>query len=229
VDAYRVKLPSMKLKIPEFYKPTLRKLAAMTDQERQAIGTALQSASVSLKTETIGKQAQEHYRGDSSELNQLIQTLIGLNMTRINFDISIDQFAQDVVDAMQGEDGLLPQKFNRVAFLPQLTSLLKTPSIDVSSRANDVQHEYEKLFSSARILTDLRPLFGSSGTEILGMMIVHNLEISYHHNHEYKEAFFAMDESDLALLRKALDRAELKAASLQQVLKKSEIAYFDSK
>lgn len=90
----------------------------------------------------------------------------------------------------------------------------------LSAKAFDVQHEYEKLFASARILSDLRPVFDQTGNEPIGTIAVHNLKLTYFEGGEYKHIFIALDKSDLAVLRKALDRAESKSAGMERSAKK---------
>jgi hypothetical protein len=99
----------------------------------------------------------------------------------------------------------------------------------LSARASDVQHEYEHLFQSARILSDVRPLFNQSGTEMEGAMVVHNLKITYFQAGEYMEVFISLDNADLSSLRKVVERAEVKTMALEALIAKGGVPYFDSK
>jgi hypothetical protein len=99
----------------------------------------------------------------------------------------------------------------------------------IYSAANDIQHQYDNLFSSARIISDIRTIFDPNGSDPVGALIVHNLQIRYSNGNEFKEAFFALDNADLSVLRKALERAETKTVSLESVIRKAELKYFESK
>lgn len=218
----------MKLKLPELYKPAIKILSALTEEEHNNVRNALVATEASLKTKSLSKYAAQHIKGIVPGLDDIISMLIGMNAVRLEAEVSIEQFCQDVVSSLEGVIDF-PNELSAINFRQRLESLLAAPSIELSSQANDVQHEYADLFHSARILTDLRPLFNSSGTEIVGTMIVHNLKISSFQHQEFKEAFFAMDDADLVALRKVLDRAELKTVALEQQINKLGLRYFDSK
>jgi len=99
----------------------------------------------------------------------------------------------------------------------------------LAAKVFDVQHEYEKVFRKARIMTDIRPVFDPSGAEAIGAMVVHSLSVAYAQGGEHKEIVFAMDDSDMSALRKLLDRAETKSKTAEKLIEKTGIQYFESK
>ena len=60
-------------------------------------------------------------------------------------------------------------------------------------------------------------------------MIVHNMNVTYAQEGERKEFFVAMDNADIAKLRKVLDRADAKTTVLQELIERSGTQYFESK
>jgi hypothetical protein len=78
-------------------------------------------------------------------------------------------------------------------------------------------------------MSDARTVFNQTGTEALGTMVVHNLNIKYSENGQFKEVFIALDDADIAKLRRVLDRAETKTATLEKLIEKTGVRYFDSK
>jgi hypothetical protein len=91
----------------------------------------------------------------------------------------------------------------------------------MATKAYDLQTEGERTFCDARILTDLRPVFGKDiASGPAGMVIIHRLKLGYHNSEgEHRTFYIALDAEDLVTLKKAIDRAELKARSLKSIVK----------
>ena len=213
--------------VPERFKPALERIAALDDPDIESIQQALASAAPALNIQSI----IEHVKGSLSkaipDIESIIQTLSSMNNARASTDIPVEQFVRDIIPPrMVARE---EKAFDRAAFERKLISLLSVESLILSAKASDVQHEYERLFISARIMTDVRTVFSQAGTEAVGTMIVHNLTIRYSQEGEFKELFIAMDDADIAKLRKVLDRADTKTAILEGLIKKTDIPYFESK
>ena len=91
----------------------------------------------------------------------------------------------------------------------------------------DVATDDERIFCHARILTDMRPVFGSeieSGPA--GMVIVHLMKIAFHDatSKDHKEFYVSLDSDDLQTLKKIAERAEVKASTLKS--KFSDVRFF---
>jgi len=201
----------------------------MPEAEFQALHEALSSVHPQLKSSAIAAEARTLLKTEVVDLNDIVQMLSGMNATRAGSDIPLEQFVRDASRAPLARWGEKPKQFDVALFEKRLLALLSIEPLMMSARATDVQHEYDHLFHSARILTDVRPLFDSSGAEVRGALIVHNLRVTYYEMGEYKEMFFALDNSDLAKFRKVLDRAEQKTASLEAMVSKAGVPYFESK
>jgi hypothetical protein len=113
----------------------------------------------------------------------------------------------------------------------RLAALLGIQSLKLWAKASDVQHQYEDIFFGARIISDIRTVFESDGVKPLGAMVVHNLEIKsgrggFHQSHD---KFYALDNADLDILEQVIQRAKNKTASLENIIKQSNLTYFQSK
>ncbi len=153
----------------------------------------------------------------------LARITISLNYGRALLDYSIPDFAKAICDAME-ETGLETLKLSgdRARFENELVKILSIESISASIKAQTVLHEYEHVICNARLLTDLRPIFGSGQIEApIGMGIVHTLRIRYHEGEQMKEFFVAMDGDELEELAEILERAKAKEKSLQAFLEKA--------
>lgn len=214
--------------IPAFYRPALDKIASMSEEEGIALRDALSSIGVALKPPNLAAQVRSKIKNPPPELDDILQTLVGLSSARVSGDVSLEDFTKDVAKSV-ARRGDKPTTYDQAAFERRLTSLLSIESLALSARAAEIQHDYERVYVSARIISDIRSVFGISNTDPVGGMIIHNLKVSYLEEGRIREAFFALDNADLVNLRKAIDRAELKTTKLEQVIKKAGIEYFESK
>ncbi len=88
----------------------------------------------------------------------------------------------------------------------------------VDVKAKELQTEAEHIFCEARMITDLRPVFGSNVTDSPeAMIIVHTLKLGYHdfQSQTHREMYVAMDADDIAKLIEVLQRAEKKTKTLK--------------
>jgi len=82
--------------------------------------------------------------------------------------------------------------------------------------------EHEHVWHSARVLTDLRPVFGADPKQApAAAVIIHNLKIAHQAGREIREFFVALDNQDLRKLQEVLERAVKKEASLSSVAEKA--------
>jgi hypothetical protein len=212
--------------IPEGFKPALARIAAMSDAEVDELHQALSSAAPTLRIQAIAAHVQTVLNKDIPDLTDIIQTLSSMNNARVGADVSVQEFAHDISEQF----GLRKVKLPGTETLERkLNLLLSVEALVISAKAFDVQHEYEKLFIAARIVTDSRSVFSQAGTEVVGTMIVHNLNIKYSENGQFKEIFIALDDADIAKLRRVLDRAEAKTTILEKLIEKTGIRYLDAK
>lgn len=161
--------------------------------------------------------------GSKTDLRQIAEAVAGLYSAKAARDIGVEDFADQVCDAMEAlesEELRLPHA-ERGQFRKKLLTLLDADVFAVVSKAFDLATEDERTFCHARILTDLRPVFGTRVEEgPKGMVVVHVLKIDYHAGSPAHHQFYlALDADGLQELRKVIDRAEAKARTLKSAVK----------
>ena len=114
-----------------------------------------------------------------------------------------------------------PDKADWESFVENLKRLLtKETSIEVTGKASTLQAEQERVFTDARILTDLRPIFAADvDVGATAMMINHTLRITFATMDRVEEIYLGMDMDDLKALRTAITRALKKHKLLNDKLK----------
>jgi hypothetical protein len=86
---------------------------------------------------------------------------------------------------------------------------------------------HERIFLTARIFSDIRPVFGDSIESASAAVVVHNLKITVRRNEKEEDIFIALDNNDLRELKEVVDRAEKKTKALASILEKSHVKFLD--
>ena len=156
-----------------------------------------------------------------TDIDEIVETLSQLSEIVTGASVSLDHFGADVYEAMEDSDDytLNLSKSDQTQFKNRLKSLLSTKSINLLGRARLVFIEHEHYLCNARILTDIRPIFGERVEEKpISATIVHTLKLSYHDAKDIREFFVALDGDGLDRLSDLIDRAKQKAASLKSTM-----------
>lgn len=170
------------------------------------------------------------------EIDGVLKVLVSLHLLRARYDYPpVANFAEDVCQAMDQSDAqeLRFHGGERDRFKGRLIELLKVDSVSVGAKALDIEHENERIFSNARIVTEVRPIFGADlGDRPKGAVVVHMLRITYsernrRRENQRKDLFIALDADDIETLSGLLDRAKSKDKTLRSFLKETHIPYID--
>jgi hypothetical protein len=137
---------------------------------------------------------------------------------RVYNDVSLDRFVKDVCESLVEHAEL--KSSDEPALRKRLTKLMDIDALNIAAKAALLQHEYPYTFCGARVLTDVRPVFGKdASTSPVALVIAHTLKLEYHGaGGHLNELYMALDPEDISELREALDRAEMKNNSLKTAL-----------
>jgi hypothetical protein len=108
-------------------------------------------------------------------------------------------------------------------------AILATPVYATTAVATDLQTQNARNYQSARIVTDLRPVFQDDlDAQPSGAVIVETLQVQTWTRDGASEAIFvSMDETDLKQLKSTVERALRKTETLKVFLREKDLAYFE--
>jgi hypothetical protein len=170
--------------------------------------------------------AKSESKEDTIPLDEIVPLLLSLTALRLRLDVDVSRLAEIICEAMN--EGEYPElrlsTEDQRSFLRRLTNLLDIESLLYPVKGPDVITAHEHVFAYARIISDIRPIFGSDiKVQPAAAAIVHTLQLTYHEADGARDFYVAMDQDDLSVLGDIVDRARLKADSLLSLLKKMEI------
>ena len=210
------------LRIPDDYQAGLACILKLADASVSQLAEAIRQAPPTAKLpEIISVVAPEVPDLSGEQLSDILATLFSLYIVRGQADVSLKRFVDDLIEAMRatGRDDLMVPPEQSSAIKERLARLLDIEPLNTFSKAVGLRGDHQRTFCDARILTDLRPVFGQDpSAPPVGAVIVHNLKLEYHESGDHKEFFLALDSDDIETLIEALERARIKSKSLQSLL-----------
>ena len=219
----------MALRIPDEHKPAIAKLLMLPDETAAELASVIRNTALELYQDRgLDKALSKISSIRSHERFLLLEMLMSLYATRSNIGVSSEDFADQVLDATERAKikELALTKENRDKFKKRLVEFLNIKTLAIASKAVGILFENEHCLTSARIVTDIRPVFGDDVSNAPdAAMIVHMLKIEYVHRGEPDEFFVALDTKDIEKLMDVLRRAQTKAKSIELMLQKATIPY----
>ena len=164
-----------RLNIPERFRAGLSKIRELDERSVQLIRDALEQPVPGFSSDEDGKlpkrpsdipiEALSSVPNDTekADLRQIADAIAGLYAAKAERDVGVEEFADRVCDAMEALDSKelrLPHA-EREQFRKKILTLLNADVFAIVSKAFDLATEDERTFCHARVLTDLRPVFGA--------------------------------------------------------------------
>ena len=215
--------------IPESAYPAIRSLSQLSAEDFKTLLKALEQAKPAAAPHLFWKHvAKLAPTITPSTIEIIVNELFAMHLALEGVPISTEQFAKNLSDDVFSEQKLPIDEADRDILKDRLTKLFELKaSLGLTAKALDILTDAQHLFYTAKILTDIRPVFNEEGKVIEAAVIVHNLLIHYGDAGDHKNFFVHMDTDDIKQLRAVLDRADQKAKALQALLQRSEVSYLD--
>lgn len=216
----------MVFQIPKEDIPAIKALKAMPNASVEALIKALKSVSPSADTDEIAKQITGQVSSiPTKELEAVLDSLYGLYFIRELSGVERETFLDDFINGIQNEAELAVESKNIPKLRTKFEKLLDIDAFNLLSKAKRLQRDGERLYCDAKILSDIRPVFGSKPTvRPSGAVITHTLKVGYHERGEHKEFHVVLDAIDLVELSDVIDRAFMKDRTLRNLLKDGKLA-----
>jgi hypothetical protein len=219
-------------RIPERYEPGLVTVLALSTDEKRftellaALNATRPSSQLSVFTDAVHSQLKQWKR---SEILNVIRTVYSLSGYLNDGEMPPAELASQVLEVMRatGKEKLSVPEDARRPFVDLLSRLLQADSIRLASKAFGLRHDHEREFCDVKIITDMRPVFADVQQKPTRFIVGHTLKLGYHEYGEHKEFYVALDGSDVAELKKALQRAEDKESSLRSLIADTGLKEFD--
>jgi hypothetical protein len=137
--------------------------------------------------------------------------------------------ADEVAERLSESADLDLDQQARTQLRDRAAAILGTDVLATTAVATDLQTQNPRNFQSARIVTDIRPVFSDVIEQRpTGAVIVETLQIqTWTRDGNAELIFVSMDEEDLTLLKDIVDRALVKTNTLRALLIELDLPYFE--
>ena len=212
------------LRVPEPYVAPLARLRDLPEEDAARLMYALREAPPYLQVGQLAERAEAALTADAkADARSLLVALLSLR----------GQFRSTSVDELslllsESPDLLVEQSEQRATFRTRIRDVLGLEALRTTGNAIDVQTQHDRNYQSARIFTDIRPLYGDRPTEPpTGAVVIQMLQIETWDRQGGSESLYiALDQSDLAELKGVVDRALDKSEGVRKVLETAGLQHF---
>jgi hypothetical protein len=236
----------MALRIPRAQRPGLELIASLPDTAVEELAKAIADTPPAISPTALARQITKSVTLPFSDLTSVLTVLVSLTLTVERSRMSVEQVASDVGNAFAAESSTIASTSSATPAessdgtqkvpaeeaerlrrrLLQLLSAGQT--LEISARSSGIYFAYDTLFHTARILSDIRPIFASDDIDkpVAGM-IVHNLELELLRDGDEITEYIAFNIHDLKQLKSVIDRALAKDIALREVIRLGGMAYVE--
>jgi hypothetical protein len=205
----------------------------LSPEEIAALLKAIREGGPSLDISELTEAIASRLSIERSRVDVILSLLMGLQGAREGLGLTVDEFVAELRLSLESSDreelrDLTPDWATFQNAISE--ALADDTALAISTKAMDVMADHAKQYCTARVLTDLRPVFRANLEQEEPLFVtIHTLKIVYHENGKHLELFVALDRSDLGQLRSVAERAikkedTLKALTSEKGLKMLEVA-----
>lgn len=142
--------------------------------------------------------------------------IVGLHLMLASSHRTEPSFTSDLLETLD----LVPASPEAVAAGQTISAILQVQSISLATKAWSLLEENDKIFTDARTITDLRPIFGEDlAPPLAASIITHSLRVTYRTYRADETIFLVMDDDDLRMLKQSIERALEKSRVLRDIIK----------
>lgn len=210
--------------LPSSLVTTLRELATVPDPIFESLMVGLRAIPPEIKQYRVFNETGSEIRDLPDKGRSIKSAAFSLLISRARSHSSVEKFVAELADtvaAAPGFDSELVKKLRSRA-----ETILKIESLDLIAKAHDVLLEHANTFSTSRIVSDARLVFGDDVTSTpIGAVLVHMLSIVYQHGGRRDNFVVALDEKDIDHLMAVLRRAKQKQETIKKIIGESPVPY----
>ncbi len=224
----------MAVRIPDGQKAALKKLAVLPDDSFKRLCSALETAKPQMTMAGLARQITKALDPRVAEARDILGLVMSLETARLQRRVDVAGIVADLVEAATSSD-VFPEEEAKAGAIENLQTRMSAllsagDAIELTTRIADVYLSHAKLFRRARILSDIRPVFGvDSIDEPQVGAIVHNLAITTENatGTDADTPYIAMNIHDLRELKQVVERALLKDDVLRRTIASTGMTYVE--
>lgn len=169
---------------------------------------------VPLDVDSLRKAASETLKDQRTEdVDALVRQLLQLHGLVRQRRVPVQEASKAILASIEASSTpwTEDQKSKWAVNVASLETLVTSDPVRMVAAALDLSYDYANLLQTARILTDIRPIFDPDASVIEGAVVSYTLRLKYDSLDGDHSLSIALDEKDIERLREQCDRAIKKA------------------
>ncbi|MCG6553523.1 MAG: hypothetical protein L7F77_14465 [Candidatus Magnetominusculus sp. LBB02] len=173
----------------------------------------------------LQKIIEEALPSKSDKAAPVFELLMSLYTMRRQTDMSADDFLESILFSVEkAEKPWSEEDFSKLKDRKSiLQNLLSLSAVWNVAKGLDLFYAYDCLLRSAKIMTDIRPIFNENATEIQGSIISYTIRLYLDSIEGRRTLSIALDEKDVKNLLKQCERALRKAETSKSFMQANRI------
>lgn len=219
--------------IPRSERPSLALLAGLEEEQASELSGALSTAADELDGEQLVRHVIDRTPSmEAKNVKRILEAVRQIASAREMLEVHPEAFLRDIAEEMGEveEKELRLDESRRRRLRDRLTALTASPAMEIHAKARSLRQDQQNTYCRARIVTDLRPVFGSDVLQSpKAALVAHMLRITYHHGSQgaMQDLFLTLRAEDLDQLGKLVERARSKAESLHAFMAAADLRRID--
>lgn len=208
----------LKLSVSEQQGEDLKVLSALGSETLSTILRDLNGIdSAAISPNAFRSLVRKHLRSDHTRI--LIRQLYSLTELLRKKERTVAEIVRalsDGIDRLKWNEEE-NNRWNSVA--PIVEELIDHRLVRAVAKSLDLAYDYDNVLASSEILTDLRPIFDSAHSEILGTLVTQTMRLRlYNQTNERQIVSMALDEQDIRQIITACEEALKKADCAKKLM-----------
>jgi hypothetical protein len=221
-----------RLFLPSEFKRALTALSTISEEAIKELADLLDQTQAEVFPADEAERLSEGVKKSKPEdARAITELLMSLWYSQSATKRSNDDIAAELIREFASSDEAKAFREEQLQTIrTRLSRLLNNPRLLNAQNASSLLLDHERIFSRARVLTDLRPVFGGGAAEtITGGLVVHTLKVSFYKADGSTDEFFvALDDDDIDQLSEVLTRAKSKGMQITKAIEGTTIKYIDT-
>lgn len=215
-----------RLSVPKDHVPLFTRLAKMSAKDLKLMSGLLEQLPPTPSHSEVTERLQTVEEGVGLDGEDLLSALLALHSLHMTHGWAFE----DIADTVSRSDRIDVDERAQGNLRTRLTELLRSRPLRELARATELSQECERLFHAARIITDVRPVFGDDPTLKPDSAIVfQTLRLEYFDTNDGQSRTFevALTEGQVRSLANVCERAIAKAGAVRDFLGTAKVAEID--
>jgi hypothetical protein len=225
----------MALTVPLSQVEHIKKFLELPDEKFEAFLVALSKAGPQFNVADLAVEVANHLDLPLDLVGGVVGVLGSLYLTKNAEDIPTVAFVEQIVFPTLkrakafSPEGVASQWERLRKFL--LAALSMENTLGTAAKAGHILTQHERIFVTAGILTDIRPIFHQDvADKPEAALIIHMLRMTQRDNQgEFSDEYFALDSNDIRKIKSLIERAIKKEDTLKKLMRNANVAVLNPK